>query len=592
MANARLLTRVIVSHLLVSVPPAVALGMLVQQINRDALLGEIQQVHLAVADQVAVRLSTRVEAAARALGQSERILDMSEVPLDRRKVLLQAVVADGEIPFLGLYSAAGAKDSWFGPADTAARALPQLDDALMLRAQDDGLTVGSPRVDGATARAPVLLPWRVEGELWGYLVTEVDLGELSPMCRALADGNLGEGGEIVVADGRRKVIAASDPAQVGQELGAGSVLGALGGDWTRTAGTVAIRTSVEYATAAGDRRLASVVSDPSRGWLVATSRPSAVALASLDRVRTRVIVLSLVAALAAGLAGLLLARQVSEPVRRLTQSVRDAWARGFAAPIPAPSGPGEVGDLAAAFNGALDELKKHRHDARLHSNIKVRLARFLSPTAIHQILTGEWTKPDVVAERVTVLYADLAGASELVGKQLETGHLVQVLGDFFACATAAVEAHGGRLDRYSGDVVIAVFRADGRDPAEAALAAATSALAAATQIVRDTASLSARWAPLVGLELAASVGLATGHAPVERATTAAGDEVTVAGELVDRAARQQLAARPGTLILDADTRRALASTPLAVVRPAPAMSECFEVDPRPDAPVTTQRVHP
>jgi len=117
-------------------------------------------------------------------------------------------------------------------------------------------------------------------------------------------------------------------------------------------------------------------------------------------------------------------------------------------------------------------------------------------------------------------------------------------------------------------------------------------VAAATKILRDTASLSARWAPLVGLELSASLGLTTGQAPVESATTAAGSEVTVAGELVDRAARQQLAARPGTMILDAETRRALASTPLAVVRPAPAMPECFELDPRAEPSVTTQRVHP
>ena len=583
MSSARLLSRVILSHLVVAVPPAVVLGVLVAEINREALYGEIQQVNLAVADQVAVRLSTRVEAVSRALGQAERILDMSELPLDRRMTLLQAVVADGEVPFLGIYSAAGKKDSWIGPSAGAAE---QLEPGLLARAKDGAVTLGTPALSEGRAAAPVVLLWRVDGEPWGYLVTEVDLGAMSPLCTSLAELHLGPGGALVVADGQRRVVASSTPGAVGQLLGEGSALAALSGDWSSALGAVALRTSLTYTTAAGEARLASLVSDPERGWIVAASRPQAVALASLDRVRTRVVVLALLAAVAAGLAGLLLARQVSAPVRTLTLAVREAWARGFSTPIVAPSGPGEVQELATAFNGALDELKRHRQEARLHSNIKVRLARFLSPTAIHQILTGEWTAREAATERVTVLYADLAGASELVGGQLETGHLVQVLGDFFACATAAVEAHGGRLDRYSGDVVIAVFRTGERaDHADAAVAAGT-------KILRDTASLSARWAPLVGLELSASLGLTTGQAPVESATTAAGSEVTVAGELVDRAARQQLAARPGTLILDAETRRALASTPLAVVRPAPAMPDCFELDPRAEPSVTTQRVHP
>src|SRR5438132_421568 len=74
---------------------------------------------------------------------------------------------------------------------------------------------------------------------------------------------------------------------------------------------------------------------------------------------------------------------------------------------------------------------------------------------------------------VTVLKADISGSTPL-GERLDPEELRGVLGVYFAALARGIEAHGGRVDKYIGDAVMAVFglpeaRAD--DPARAIRAA-------------------------------------------------------------------------------------------------------------------------
>jgi class 3 adenylate cyclase len=57
---------------------------------------------------------------------------------------------------------------------------------------------------------------------------------------------------------------------------------------------------------------------------------------------------------------------------------------------------------------------------------------------------------------VTVLFADVTGSTQL-GEQLDPESLRHVLARYFEMASTAVERHGGTVEKFIGDAVMAVF---------------------------------------------------------------------------------------------------------------------------------------
>src|SRR5260370_14989806 len=74
---------------------------------------------------------------------------------------------------------------------------------------------------------------------------------------------------------------------------------------------------------------------------------------------------------------------------------------------------------------------------------------------------------------VTILFADVTGSTEL-GESLDPEDVRALMGRYYAHAQRVIQEHGGTLEKFIGDAVMAVFglpRAHGND-AERALAAA------------------------------------------------------------------------------------------------------------------------
>ena len=57
---------------------------------------------------------------------------------------------------------------------------------------------------------------------------------------------------------------------------------------------------------------------------------------------------------------------------------------------------------------------------------------------------------------VTVLFADVVGSTAL-GEALDPEDVRALLARLFAIATDAVERHGGRVEKFIGDAIMAVF---------------------------------------------------------------------------------------------------------------------------------------
>ncbi|HEX6130019.1 MAG TPA: adenylate/guanylate cyclase domain-containing protein, partial [Candidatus Limnocylindria bacterium] len=149
-----------------------------------------------------------------------------------------------------------------------------------------------------------------------------------------------------------------------------------------------------------------------------------------------------------------------------------------------------------------------------------------------------------VAERrlVSVLFVDLVGfTSASEGRDPEETR--ELLSHYFELARGTVERHGGTIEKFIGDAVMAVWGAPTahEDDAERAVRAALELVGAVAQITDDKVALRAR------------AGVLTGEAAV---TIGAEGQGMVAGDLVNTASRLQGAAEPGTVLVGEATYRA------------------------------------
>jgi class 3 adenylate cyclase/tetratricopeptide (TPR) repeat protein len=148
------------------------------------------------------------------------------------------------------------------------------------------------------------------------------------------------------------------------------------------------------------------------------------------------------------------------------------------------------------------------------------------------------------AERrlVSILFADLVGFTPFA-EERDAEHVRGVLSRYFEAARTVIERHGGRVEKFIGDAVMAVWGTPTayEDDAERAVRAALELLPA----VR-----------MVDLNLAARAAVMTGEAAVD---PHAADQAMVAGDLVNAAARLQAAAQPDTVLVAESTMRAAES---------------------------------
>jgi class 3 adenylate cyclase/tetratricopeptide (TPR) repeat protein len=133
---------------------------------------------------------------------------------------------------------------------------------------------------------------------------------------------------------------------------------------------------------------------------------------------------------------------------------------------------------------------------------------------------------------VSVLFCDLA-ESTMLGERLDPEPLRELLGRWYEEMRIAVERHGGTVEKFVGDAVMAVFGLP-RAHEDDALRAVRAALDMQRGVERLNASLEARQVP----ELRIRIGINTGEVVTgdEAATLATGDAVNTAKRLEEAAA--------------------------------------------------------
>jgi predicted ATPase/class 3 adenylate cyclase len=165
-------------------------------------------------------------------------------------------------------------------------------------------------------------------------------------------------------------------------------------------------------------------------------------------------------------------------------------------------------------------------------------------------ICGTKLAPDDVAEEVrrtvSVVFSDLKGSTTL-GEQLDTESLREVLNIYFNAMRTVLERHGGTVEKYIGDAIMAVFGLP-RVHEDDALRAVRAAFEMKQALEKVNERLQAGW----GVRLENRTGVNTGE--VVAGDVSAGQRL-VTGDTVNTAARLEQAAPALEILIGASTYR-------------------------------------
>jgi class 3 adenylate cyclase len=144
-------------------------------------------------------------------------------------------------------------------------------------------------------------------------------------------------------------------------------------------------------------------------------------------------------------------------------------------------------------------------------------------------------------KRVTALFCDVT-ASTALGERLDPEILRRVLARYFDTVKGVIEHHGGTVEKFIGDAVMAVFGVPVLHEDDAWRAAR-----AATSLREAMASLNEELKRDYGLRLDVRIGVNTGE------VVTGTQERLATGDAINVAARLEQAAAPGEILLGAET---------------------------------------
>jgi len=167
---------------------------------------------------------------------------------------------------------------------------------------------------------------------------------------------------------------------------------------------------------------------------------------------------------------------------------------------------------------------------------RANLSRYFSPNMVDLLATQSATVGAVRRAEVGVLFADIVGFTKLA-ETLPPEVTVDILRSYYAAIEAAIFEHGGTLDKYLGDGVMATFGTPEPGPDDAAHAVrAAKGIIAAISALNETE-------PDPTLRIAVSVGVHFGPVTLGDVGPARRLEFAVLGDTVNVASRLESATR-------------------------------------------------
>ncbi len=181
--------------------------------------------------------------------------------------------------------------------------------------------------------------------------------------------------------------------------------------------------------------------------------------------------------------------------------------------------------------------------------LRKSFALYLAPAVIERMMTSN--KPPTLGgemRNVSVFFSDVAGFTS-ISEKLAPTDLVGLMNEYLSAMTDVIQEHGGFVDKYIGDAIVAIFGAPLDDPDHA-----TNAVRAALRCRERLVELNRTVPALQQRDMAQRIGLNSGDALVGNIGSRQRFNYTVMGDAVNLASRLEGANKYfGTSILVSET---------------------------------------
>ncbi|WP_088651739.1 adenylate/guanylate cyclase domain-containing protein [Marinibacterium profundimaris] len=269
-------------------------------------------------------------------------------------------------------------------------------------------------------------------------------------------------------------------------------------------------------------------------WAVITELSEENAYAVVNAITRQILIIGLIGFSLASLGALIFARALTRPILKIGQVVEQVGEGDFSVRVEGVRARDEIGELAGRINRMIADLRE-----------RLELMKFVSRGTMSAIQSSEETGLSRGGERrrISVLFTDIRGYTEF-SETVSPEVVIEALNTYFDAQTDIVERHGGDVDKFIGDALVAVFEGDGME--QRATACAVEITEAMVKLLEERPEY----------KLHVGIGVASGEAVMGAMGARKRMDFTVLGSTVNKAARLCSKAEPDQVLVDEATREA------------------------------------
>jgi adenylate cyclase len=519
--------------LLVCALPLVFLAFRTRALMREGFEASEKQLEETVVRQVGAVLEQRLAQTAGVAVRAGRVLGDREIPEAIRLSLLMDMLGDEELlSTIGVYGSdrklideIRAKNATGGPVSPPL--LPELANEANVWLPVTFAADGTPIIQ-------CIVPVSRSGTVTGFVLARLDSKKLDEIVEAGTQG--------LTQSNKRNPVYVVTPQ--GERI-AGS------GDIARARAFLAhvhappelhVLFSWPALQFQGESVNAALLPLDSRDWRVLMIRTEQEAYPAMFAAVAELVRWSVLVAVLAVLLGVWLARRTANPIVRLVELTKSYAERRFTERSGVSTGD-ELELLGNSLESMAGSLAKSEVEIARRSRVESDLSRYLPEHIAKSIAAGE-ASIRLGGERkvVSIVFADVVAFTKF-SDSAEPEQVVLFLNEMFGLLSEIVFRHGGTVDKFMGDCLMAIFGAPVGENHEA------RALACAEDMHRFVDTMRTAWKAQFSFEVNLGIGVASGAAVVGNLGSEKRMEYTAIGDVVNVAARLESMARPGQTLL-------------------------------------------